>query len=84
MKPSSTKTVAVEIPMSEELVRYLDNISCFLENETGRKVSTESIINRIISKGLPLLEADIQRMRAKANESAKRFPKLQLAFSNTQ
>ena len=52
-------------------------------NSVEARLYQEVLVARVIEKGLPQLEADVQRMRAKANEKTKRFPKLQLAFSNS-
>ena len=53
----------------------------FLETETGCPVSHSSILLRLMEHGLPQFEKDLQNLRVKANADKKRFPRLQLIYT---
>ena len=64
--------------------RWLENTARFLARETGCDVTPESIILRLVEHGLPAFEAELSRLRAKANAKTRRFHVLEFAASSSR
>ena len=80
MNPVSEST-HVSLKLTPEESAWLDNTARFIEAETGCKVSPASILLRLMEHGLPQFEKDLQGLRARANAEKKRFPRLQLIYT---
>jgi len=74
------KTRTISLKLTEEQFLWLDNTIKFIENETGCKVSRASVVLRLMEKGLPQFQTEIEQMRARANATNKRFSHLQLVL----
>lgn len=80
MNPLS-ETSLISLKLTPEQHAWLENTSRFIEAETGCPVSHSSILMRLMEHGLPQFERDLQNLRAKANADRKRFPRLQLIYT---
>jgi hypothetical protein len=74
------KSKMISLRLTEEQFRWLENTTQFIENETGCKVTRASVVLRLMEKGLPEFQTDIDRLRAESNAKNKRFPKLHVAY----
>ena len=71
----------ISLKLTPEQHAWLDNTARFIEGETGCDVSHASILLRLMEHGLPQFEKDLQNLRAKVNAEKKRFPRLQLIYT---
>lgn len=76
-----TETSHISLKLTPEQTAWLENTSRFIADETGCPVSHSSILMRLMEHGLPQFERDLQNLRAKANAERKRFPRLQLIYT---
>jgi hypothetical protein len=76
--------VSITLKLNAEQQEWIANTARFIESETGCKVSHASILLRLMEHGLPQFEKDMQQLRAKANAETKRFPRLQLIYTQHQ
>jgi hypothetical protein len=74
------KTRMISLRLTEEQYEWLNNTTTFIENETGCKASRASVVLRLMEKGLPHFQSEMEKMRAQANTKKKRFPRLQMAY----
>ena len=68
----------ISLRLTPEQYRWLEHTARYLEGETGCEVTISSIMMRLMEKGLPLFEEELQSLRARANARKKRFPHLEL------
>lgn len=71
----------ISLKLTAEQTAWLENAARFIEAETGCPVSHSSILLRLMEHGLPQFEKDLQNLRVKANADKKRFPHLQLIYT---
>ena len=84
MNPVPARYPSVTIPLNDAQSRWLENVARFLERETGCAVSVESVLLRLMELGRKDFERELEELRARANESCRRFPRLQLAYSRIE
>lgn len=79
--PVSTEGSLISLKLTPEQHQWLQNTQRFLQDETGCNVSHASILMRLMELGLPAFESELQGLRRKANADKKRFPRLQLVYT---
>jgi hypothetical protein len=81
---AKTSHQTISLKLSNSQIKWLTNTAHFIRNETGCEVNRESIMFRLMEKGLPEFERELTKLRAKANANLRRYPDLKLAYCKTR
>ena len=69
----------VSVRLSKSQYRCLNNVAKFFEHSTGNKVSSSTVMLKLMEKGWDGLQEEISELRVEANSGIKRFTKVHLA-----
>ena len=65
----------IPLRLSTTQATYLENAAAFLSNASGKEISRQSVILRILEKGWPVLIEEIAGQRAAGNSQRTRMAK---------